>query len=92
MPIFLAYRWFDRGLLSFSWFFVFSSASAQKWDSTYRPGNYEQRVANFKSYPNSKKDIIFLGNIKNYSLENYNIGVLKLIIEQLGGQAHPHDK
>ncbi|RYY68588.1 MAG: sialate O-acetylesterase [Chitinophagaceae bacterium] len=33
-----------------------------KWDSTYRPNNYAQRVANFKSYPNSKKDIIFLGN------------------------------
>ena len=33
-----------------------------KWDSTYRPGNYEQRVANFRSYPDSKKDIIFLGN------------------------------
>lgn len=33
-----------------------------KWDSTYRPGNYDQKVANFRSYPNSKKDIIFLGN------------------------------
>ena len=33
-----------------------------KWDSTYRPGNYEQKVANFRNYPNSKKDIIFLGN------------------------------
>ena len=33
-----------------------------KWDSTYRPGNYDQKVANFRSYPNSKKDIVFLGN------------------------------
>src|SRR6478736_1622024 len=40
-----------------------SCAQAQtKWDSTYRPGNYAQRVANFRSYPNSEKDIIFLGN------------------------------
>lgn len=38
--------------------------AAQKpaWDSTYRPGNYAQRVANFQSYPNSKKDIILFGN------------------------------
>ncbi len=51
--------------------FVFSSATAQKWDSTYRPGNYEQRVANFKSFPNSKKDIIFLGNsITDYTCWN----------------------
>jgi len=47
--------------------FIFAlcfSASAQtvKWDSTYRPANYAQRVANFHSYPNSPKDIIFLGN------------------------------
>ncbi len=33
-----------------------------KWDSTYRPSVYVQKVENFKSYPNSKKDIIFLGN------------------------------
>ena len=33
-----------------------------KWDSTYRPGNYDQKVANFRSYPNSKKDIVFLCN------------------------------
>jgi len=42
--------------------FILSSLIAQKWDSTYRPGIYEQKVANFKSYPNSEKDIIFLGN------------------------------
>lgn len=39
-----------------------SFAQKEKWDSTYRPGNYAQRVANFRSYPNSKNDIIFLGN------------------------------
>lgn len=40
------------------------SAVAQtvKWDSTFRPNNYVQRVENFRSYPNSDKDIIFLGN------------------------------
>lgn len=40
------------------------SAFAQKpkWDSTYRPGNWDERVAYFRSFPNSKKDIIFLGN------------------------------
>jgi len=42
---------------------VSSTAGAQvKWDSTYRPSIYVQKVENFKSYPNSKKDIIFLGN------------------------------
>jgi lysophospholipase L1-like esterase len=33
-----------------------------KVDSMIRPGNYKSRLAFFKSYPNSKKDIIFLGN------------------------------
>ncbi len=33
-----------------------------KWDSTFRPNNYVQRVEYFRSYPNSDKDIIFLGN------------------------------
>lgn len=33
-----------------------------KWDSTYRPGNYAQKVAYFRSYPNAVTDIIFLGN------------------------------
>ena len=32
------------------------------WDSTFRPNNYVQRVEYFRSYPNSDKDIIFLGN------------------------------
>jgi len=31
-------------------------------DSTVRPGSYKLRWELFKSYPNSKKDIIFLGN------------------------------
>lgn len=46
-------------------FLIAESTSAQttaKWDSTYRPGNYELKVAQFKSYKNSSSDIIFLGN------------------------------
>jgi lysophospholipase L1-like esterase len=39
-----------------------ASAQTAKWDSTYRPGNYTARVAQFRSYSNSAKDIIFLGN------------------------------
>lgn len=39
-----------------------NSFAQKAWDSTYRPGNYAQRVANFRTYPNSEKDIIFLGN------------------------------
>ena len=42
--------------------FLNARAQSLKWDSTYRPTNYAQRVANFRSYPNSSKDIIFLGN------------------------------
>ncbi len=50
---------------------LFCSAMAQKWDSTYRPGLYHQKHANFKSYPNSSSDIIFLGNsITDYA--NWN--------------------
>jgi lysophospholipase L1-like esterase len=37
------------------------SQTAQ-WDSTYRPAAYKNKVEQFKSYPNTSKDIIFLGN------------------------------
>ena len=42
----------------------FTSVHAQtaQWDSSYRPNNYGLRVEQFKAYPNSSKDIIFLGN------------------------------
>lgn len=33
-----------------------------KYDSTYRPATYQVQVDYFRSHPNSKKDIIFLGN------------------------------
>ncbi|TPE41049.1 GDSL-type esterase/lipase family protein [Pontibacter mangrovi] len=32
------------------------------WDSTYRPSTYQVQVDQFRAYPNSRKDIIFLGN------------------------------
>ena len=38
------------------------SAQAVKWDSTFRPGNYAQKLAQFRSYPNRSTDIVFLGN------------------------------
>lgn len=39
-----------------------TTAQKAKWDSTYRPGSYALKVSQFRSYPNSKKDIIFFGN------------------------------
>jgi lysophospholipase L1-like esterase len=41
-----------------------STARAQesRWDSTYRPGIFKLKVDQFRSYPNSSRDIIFLGN------------------------------
>ena len=45
--------------------FLSTALVAQKpaqWDSTYRPGNYKQRVEYFRSYPNAATDIVFLGN------------------------------
>ncbi|RYZ45177.1 MAG: sialate O-acetylesterase, partial [Chitinophagaceae bacterium] len=39
-----------------------ANAQAPKWDSTHRPGNFALKVDLFRSYPNSAKDIIFLGN------------------------------
>lgn len=40
----------------------FSQAQTVKWDSTYRPPSYQLKTDQFKSFPNSSKDIIFLGN------------------------------
>ncbi len=39
-----------------------AKSQTAKWDSTHRPGIYAQKVAQFRSYPNSDKDIVFLGN------------------------------
>ena len=39
-----------------------AKAQSPKWDSTFRPNNYELKVEEFRSFPNSSKDIIFLGN------------------------------
>jgi lysophospholipase L1-like esterase len=37
-------------------------AQDAKWDSTYRPNNWDLKVGQFKSFPNATSDIIFLGN------------------------------
>lgn len=37
-------------------------AQTPAWDSTFRPNNYAIKVDQFRSYPDSKNDIIFLGN------------------------------
>jgi hypothetical protein len=46
--------------------FAFQFAQAQQSTATanpdYRPGAYAGKTAQFRSYPNSTKDIIFLGN------------------------------
>ena len=43
--------------------FICSNALAQpKWDSTYRPGNYDNKLAHFRSFPHSKKDVVFFGD------------------------------
>ncbi|HWI93180.1 MAG TPA: GDSL-type esterase/lipase family protein [Flavisolibacter sp.] len=50
-------------LITFSLFIAFAAnAQTAKWDSTFRPNNWELKVGEFKSFPNSSKDIIFLGN------------------------------
>jgi lysophospholipase L1-like esterase len=46
----------------FSLFFIRLQAQEVKWDNTMRPGNFKLKVAQFRSYPNSTKDIIFIGN------------------------------
>jgi lysophospholipase L1-like esterase len=38
------------------------NAASQKWDSTFRPAGFALKWELFKSFPNSKKDIVFLGN------------------------------
>lgn len=43
-------------------FCVKASAQTVQWDSSYRPNNFTLRTEQFKAYPNSSKDIIFLGN------------------------------
>lgn len=41
---------------------IFAQTSAATANPDYRPGAYASRTAQFRSYPNSPKDIIFLGN------------------------------
>jgi lysophospholipase L1-like esterase len=37
-------------------------SQVMKWDSTYRPEIYPSRVALYRSFKHSQKDIVFLGN------------------------------
>lgn len=39
-----------------------AQTTTPKWDSTFRPGSYALKVGQFRSYPDAKKDIVFLGN------------------------------
>jgi lysophospholipase L1-like esterase len=41
---------------------IVSRSQQVAWDSTVRPGNFALKTAQFRSYPDSKKDIVFLGN------------------------------
>lgn len=41
---------------------IAAAAQQKAWDSTFRPNNYALKVEQFRSYPNSSKDIIFMGN------------------------------
>lgn len=50
-------------LIAYLLFVGFLKSQAQQdWDSTYRPAAYPLLVDQFKSFPKSKSDIIFLGN------------------------------
>jgi len=51
-------------------------AQTTTWDSTYRPPIYAGKVGQFKSFPKSDKDIIFLGNsIMTYTDWNELLGL-----------------
>lgn len=51
-------------VLPFLSLFLSQSLFAQtpQWDSTYRPGIYAMKMAQFRVFPNAGTDIIFLGN------------------------------
>src|SRR5690606_38136070 len=49
-------------LLSVLLAFCINGNTQEKWDSTHRPNNFALKWAQFRSYPNSSNDIIFLGN------------------------------
>jgi lysophospholipase L1-like esterase len=57
-------RRFIKAMLLVSFVAAFTIVNAQTpiWDSSFRPNNYALKVGQFKSYPHSTKDIVFLGN------------------------------
>jgi lysophospholipase L1-like esterase len=42
--------------------YVEATGQTMQWDSSYRPNNFALRTEQFRAYPNSSRDIIFLGN------------------------------
>src|SRR5688572_7850672 len=53
-----------RSFISIAALFLatFIQAQTVKWDSTHRPGNFAQRVEQFRSYSNTPGEVVFLGN------------------------------
>jgi lysophospholipase L1-like esterase len=53
-----------RSFILLTALFIATITQAQivKWDSTHRPGNYAQRVEQFRSYTNTPGEVVFLGN------------------------------
>src|SRR5687767_5230583 len=49
-------------LLTALFIVTITQAQTVKWDSTHRPGNYAQRVEQFRSYTNTPGEVVFLGN------------------------------
>jgi lysophospholipase L1-like esterase len=49
-------------LFSIGCFLSVSLSAQQSWDSTRRPGSFKIKWEQFRSYPDSKADFIFLGN------------------------------
>lgn len=63
--MFLAVKQYQVAFLTLLGCFSFVStgwSQAAKWDSTHRPGIFRLKVEQFRSYPDSRKDIVFLGN------------------------------
>jgi lysophospholipase L1-like esterase len=52
---------------------ITARAQNRAWDSTYRPVTWKVQVDQFRSYPNSKKDIIFVGNSITAGVDWYEL-------------------
>ena len=56
---------------------IVGHAQTPSWDSSYRPPSYTQRLALFKSYKHSTKDVVFPGNSITAGI-NWNEGICRL--------------